>query len=88
MRGGQGPLVLLKEDGDTRRDGHAVGFDLADGVAELRRKMRARHHKAHGQRAALRQLFYNAAQQAVFGARAGDDAQAFFRHLNPSRFMK
>ena len=53
------------QDGDARRDGHAVGFDLADGVAELRRKMRARHHKAHGQRAALRQLFYNAAQQAV-----------------------
>ena len=76
------------QDGDARRDGHAVGFDLADGVAELRRKMRARHHKARLDDVALQQLLQHRPKKAVFGARDGDDAQAFFRHLNPSRFMK
>ena len=68
------------QDGDARRNGHAVGLYLAHRHAKLLRQMRARHHKAHGQRAALRQLFYNAAQQAVFGARARHHAHGLFFH--------
>jgi len=79
---GDGKTVVVVE-GQRHLGVHliAVGPDGIDRMAELRRQVRAGGHHLQFQRGIGGNLAHQAGQQAVIGARAGDEADAA-RHVS------